>query len=84
MSVWLPWRRVPGEEIFHLEESLFLRRNLSEFLPGSLDSGVSNEIVLFGGCSREDVSSEFRGVARHSGRIKRSDRDHLYFFGFSK
>ena len=33
----LPWRRVPGEEIFHLKESLFLWKNLSEFLPGSLD-----------------------------------------------
>jgi len=32
----------------------------------------------FDGRSRDDVSSEFRGVAGRSGRMEGSDRDHLF------
>ena len=42
---------------------LFLRRNFMELLLESLDRGVSNEVVPFGGRSWEDVSLEFEGVA---------------------
>jgi len=66
-------------EDLSLEELLFLQRNLPELLPGSLDSGVSNEVVLFCGVSR-GLSSEFKGVVGRSGRMEGSDRDYLYFF----
>jgi len=59
---------------------LFLRKNLPELLLGTLDSGVSNEVVPFGGRSWEDISPEFGGVAGRSGRMEGSDQDRLYFF----
>jgi len=54
------------------------RRNLPELLLG-LWTGVSNEVVPFGGRSLEDISSEFGGVAGRSDKMEGSDRDHLYF-----
>jgi len=47
---------------------------------GSLNNGLSNKAEPFGGCSREDMSSEFGGADGRSGRIEGSDRDQLYFF----
>ena len=74
MSIWLSWRRVLGgeEKVFHLTESLFLRRNLPELLPGSLDNSVSNDVVSFNGRSWEDVSSEFEGMAGRSCKMEGS------------
>jgi len=45
--VWLPWRRVllGEEEIFHLEDLLFLCRNLSGLPSGSAEGGVNSRIV---------------------------------------
>ena len=54
--------------------------NLSELLSRTLDSGISNEVVPFSGRFREDVSSDFRGVAGRSSRMEGSNQDHLYFF----
>jgi len=51
-----------------------------ELLSGSLDGGVGNEILPSDGCSPEDLLSKFGGEAGRSGKIKESDRDHLYFF----
>jgi len=47
--------------------------NLPELLPGTLDSGVSNEVVP------SDMLLEFRGVADVAAG-QRSDRNYLYFF----
>jgi len=60
-----------------------LQRNpavTSSLILGSLDSGMSNKVVIFNGRSLEDMSSEFGGVAGHSDRMEGLDLDHLYFF----
>ena len=71
------------KEHLSLEEPLFLRRKLpaaSFLISGSLESGVSNGVLHFGGRYGEDVSLEFGGVAGRSGRMEGSDLVHLYFF----
>ena len=42
----------------------------SFFIPGSLNTGVSNKVEPFGGCSQKDVSLEFEGMAGRSDRIE--------------
>ena len=51
-----------------------------ELLQGTLDSGVSYEVVRSDRYSPENMLLEFGGVARLSSRTEGSDRDHLYFF----
>ena len=77
----MAWRHVPeGEEkALHLEESAIFAKEPFGASLGSLDSGVSNEVVPFGGRSPEDGSSELGGITGCSGMMEGSNRDHLYF-----
>ena len=45
---------------------------------------MSNVVVPSDRCSPGDMLSEFEGMARCSGRMDRSDQDHLYFFSKCK
>ena len=63
----LQWQRW---KIFHLEDLLFLLRNILELLSRTLDSGVSNEAVSYGRCSPKDMLLGFGGVAGCNGRIE--------------
>ena len=60
--------------------SYFCKGTSPSFFQGLLGSGLSNETVLSDGHSLKDMRSEFEGVARRSGRMERSNRDHLYLF----
>ena len=59
--------------------NLIFIKDLMELVSGSLDSGVSNEILPSHGCSPKDMLPEFGGEIGCSGKMKRSDWDHLYF-----
>ena len=62
------------------EEPLFLWRKFSELLSGSLDVGVSNEILSSEECSPKDMLLEFGGKSWRSGIIEGSEWDNMYFF----
>jgi len=55
-----------------------LWENLSVASPRSLDNSVSNEVMPYDEHSRDEVSSEFGGVIRRSGRMEESDQDHYF------
>ena len=64
-----------------ITRGIFICEGISRgFLPGSLDNGVSSEIVPFGGRSWEDMPLEFGGATGHSSKMERSGWNHLHFF----
>ena len=60
-------------KLFSWKNLYFCERTSWSFFWG-LDIDVSNKVVAFGGRSREDISSEFRGVVERSGMMEGSDR----------
>ena len=79
LEVYFRWK---GEDLSSGGSLIFVKEppRASFLIPESLNSGVSNNTELFGGCSWEAVSLELGGAVRRTDRMKGSEWDHLYFF----